>query len=318
MIEVVERIGKIIALVAAIIAAGISANTLLSNRVKDRQLQYSAFRTAVTAEEAYYRALYADYMLLFAKDLDGQQDLKLAKLRGLIAFANRKVPSFVEFDVADAEKLEATARLKQMQATVLNSLGEVEVADPEKQAQITQLLFSGKVSKIATVTEASAAATQKPATDAEPPVRAAKGEAIVRLSPVSQTGWDVDLFWCSGPDGAVNAEIAKKLGASLSEPAKSGRAIAPGVTLGQIRVRSVSATYPAAGAQAGRRVVYDSGPGEGDAATAIGTSLNAALGSENGAPFTLVEASRRRTQWYISAFVCAPRAAPVSRAAPAP
>ena len=51
MIEVVERIGKIIALVAAIVAAGISANTLLSTRFKDRQLQYNAFRTAVTAEE---------------------------------------------------------------------------------------------------------------------------------------------------------------------------------------------------------------------------------------------------------------------------
>lgn len=314
MIEVVERIGKIIALVAAIVAAGISANTLLSTRFKDRQLQYNAFRTAVTAEETYYKALYTDYMLLFSTDLDAQQPLKFAKLRGLIAFANRKLPSFVEFDVARREKEEANARLKQMQATVLNGLGEIDVPDPQQKAQVARLLFSGKVAQVSVQVVPTPPATG----DSQAPAPATVRESVVRLSPVSATGWDVDLFWCNGSGADANAQIARQLGASLAEPAKSGRSIAPGVTLGQIRVRSISATYPAAGRSVGRRVVYDSGIGERDAATAVLTTLNAALGGGNGAPFTLVE-GKRATKWYVSAFVCTPRVPlAVSPAAPAP
>lgn len=308
-VGIVERIGKIIALVAAIIAAGISANTLLSNRVKDRQLQYTAFRNAVTAEEGYYRTLYEDSMQLFSKKLDTEPELKFARHRGLIAFANRDVPTFREFDVDRAEKRWAWIRLRRMQAAVQNTLSEVKVANDEQKAQVAQLLFNGKVTNIDPAPQ-DTATRQNPVTPGIEPGPKGEKPSLV-LAPTSSTGWDVDVFWCLGPTATNNYQTALRLGSDLARLANTGRAIAPGVILGRVRVRSVTLDYNARTAkpELGWRIVADGGLGEREAATALKNSLDAAV-SEQKQSFTVANAGGR-TRWYLSVFICpvpAPRA----------
>lgn len=303
MTDIVDRLGRTIAIVTGIIAATVSANTLLTTCSKQETERYAAFRTAALSEENYWKSLYDDYLTVFGDEFANRQDRKRAKILALYTISQRKLPDFVEFDVPDAEKAQAVERLTVMQAGLLNGLEEQGSTDPILKELLARRSFAGKV-------QTRAAATEPPPAPPPPPVPAKEGAppaapeaTILTLSPNSPTGWDVDLFWCQGAGEGANYEVARTLGDGFATLAKTGRSIAPGVTVGRVRVRPASPGFqqlPNSPARA-TWVVYDTGPGEVEAATALQQALNAAT---NRARFGLVGSGGRRTRWYLSAFVC--------------
>src|SRR5690349_5678314 len=222
MSDAIDRLGRSITIVTAIIAATVSATSLLSNCSKQESERYSAFRTAVGNEDDHWKALYDDYLSTFGADFTANPERKRAKIVALFTIAQRKLPSFTEFAVDDKEKDEAIARLTAMQTGLLNSLEQQGAGDPELARQLAARSYAGKLR-----IESPGAATQSSASPADAPKEPVRRE-IVELTHDSPTGWDVDLFWCDGPAGEANYRLAKAVGESLAGPAQIGRSIAPG------------------------------------------------------------------------------------------
>lgn len=296
MSDTIDRLGRSITIVTAIIAATVSATSLLGNCSKQESERYAAFRAAVTVEDNHWKALYDDYLSTFGGDFVTNPERKRAKIVALFTIAQRKLPSFTEFAVDKEEKEEAIVRLTAMQTGLLNSLEQQGAGDPELARQLGARSYAGKLR-----IESPGAATQSSASVAEKPSEPVRRE-IVELTRESPTGWDVDLFWCDGSKGEANYRLAMAVGDSLAAPAKIGRSISPGVTLGRIRVRPAPPSLQRGeGPARATWVVADRSEGELSAATAIQVAINNGLGRPL---FGLGNSNGTSTRWYISAFVC--------------
>ncbi|MDV3457318.1 hypothetical protein RZN05_10020 [Sphingomonas sp. HF-S4] len=129
-----------------------------------------------------------------------------------------------------------------------------------------------------------------------PPAEVTLGPQLIARGPDS--GWDVDLFWCAGPGEAGNYAAARQAGILLGIEAARGRAIAPGVRVGRVRLRTVReqgrANWPA-----GFYAVSDGGDGEDAAANAAATFLTSkqlAVGRK--------QSQGKPTASYFSIFAC--------------
>lgn len=328
MADPIERVGKSVTILAAIIGVVISVNTVFANRVKTdadaviaaaklKSENYAAFRGAVTRDELYWQSLYDQFLTIFGKDFGAQPEARRAKLIALYTLAQHPLPSFDEFAVPAAEKRTALDRLTTMQAGLLNNIEEQGANDPLLAAELERRSYKGKAAEALPPAPGAnphaAAPTVRPApappvaAPGSPPAATDRAGTIVTLSPLSATGWDLDIFWCEGPDAAANRSTAMQLGNAMAPLAKAGRSIAPGVTLGRIRVRPASIAFqqqprsPAAGAA----IIYDTRPGERQAAQALQSSFNTVLNADR---FVVRGSDGAQTRWYLSAFVCAPAA----------
>ena len=133
------------------------------------------------------------------------------------------------------------------------------------------------------------------------------------LTGPSKDGWDVDVFWCKGPDALLNYRRAVVVSKALADLSTSGRALASGVRLGRVRRRPASEQYQQQEGSPARyaMVVADSGPGEREAAIALRDSANTLLGAPM---LRLGTSTGTPTRWYLSMFVCAPATAPAGPA----
>lgn len=319
MSEAVDRIGRTITIVTAIIAATVSANTLLSTCTKQAFDRYTSFRGAVETEERFWKGLYDDYLTTFGKDFTDNPIHRGQKLIAIHTIAQRDVAQFPEFDVPPTEKAAAVARLDRMKSTLLNSLEDRQSGDPLLARRLQQRSFDAQLTSRAVVAPRGQPAPTPSATGSGSGAgRPAAG--IRQLTPVSDTGWDIDVFWCEGPFAEANQRTADALANAFASFAQSERTIAPGVKLGRVRVRPASPGFQQLpGSPAVRSsVVYDTGPGEAEAGAAVGRLVNGAIGAT--APrFALRRSGGKPTPWYISVFACsgpagtAPRSAAVPR-----
>ena len=304
----IEAAGKFLALVSTVIGLAAAGNTLLASREKQNSDAYSAFRTSVATEERAWRDLYNEYLKTFEEAEFKNAELRKRKLFAYQALASRDVSTFPEFAVDARDRDTARLRIVAIRESLLKSLADSSASDPATAQALQQRTFNTE--------KASAAAEAPPAQGVAPTpgvdTTAGLSREMTALTGQSPTGWDVDLFWCQGNGEAANLRLAWSFGNAFASYARSARPIAPGVTLGRIRVRPLT---PQGWRNIGFRspgVVHDSGPGEREAAEAIRSLVNGSIAA--GQPvFGLGRSLGKPTPWYISVFACPPQA---GRAAP--
>lgn len=311
----IDRAAKWAAAAAALVGVALSANTFIAGFAKEEAARYEAFRTATSNEEKFWKSLWDDYLTVFDEptkanpDPQKESQRRRAKVLAIYTLAQRKLPTFVEFEVDDSEKQEAAQHLSAMQAGLLNSLEE-GAGDPVLRAELLRRSYAGKLDIESNALPAKYSA---PVTlDAErlaPPAPTAQTadfevpSASFELSPPSKIGWDVDLFWCQGPSEKANYRLARGLGESLATFAKSGRSIAPRVALGRVRIRPATVAWQAMAKSPARKswIVHDRGPGEREAAVALQRAINS---SSNEVVMGLGVSDGDLTRWYLTGFIC--------------
>lgn len=114
-------------------------------------------------------------------------------------------------------------------------------------------------------------------------------------------GWDVDVFWCAGPGEERNYSAAWSISTLLGRNAAVKRPLAPGVSLGRVRLRPVREQDRRAWSD-GAYAVYDSGPGEREAAQALSSFVAGKIDLPLGA--RAAPGDQRPSRWYLSVMTC--------------
>ncbi len=294
----VESIGKIVALISAIVGVTISANTLLSSCSKERADNYAAFRTAVSSEEKSWQDLYDNYLKTFEKEQFDNAELRKRKLFAFQAIAVREIASFAEFDVADAEREAARKRIGLTRDALLSSLADNATSDAQTAAALRQRTFTAERA----ATEAAGVSTTPSPGASETPAPASQ-----TLAKETGAGWAVDVFWCDGAMAERNQTAAAALANAFASFSRANRPLAPGIQLGRVRVLKADAeTWRRVGLAPGFYVVMDGGPGERAAAEATQRLVNGSL-APGAARYGLGLSRGTPTPWYISVWVCAPQ-----------
>lgn len=297
----IEKMGKAVALVSAIIGITISGNNFLISRAKDSSDRYAAFRTAVLSEEKSWKELYDEYLKTFEKEQLENEQLRQKKLFALQAIAARDIASFREFDVEDSEREAAFKRVALTRSALLNALSDNRTSDPATADALRRRTFAAEQSIAAKAPEVATGATA-PA--------AGPGDAAMLALPASETlsrdtpkGWAVDVFWCAEDNAQANYAAARSLGTAFASFANAGRPLAAGVTLGRVQIeRADAAAWASMGANPGRYVVRDDGAGEEQAAEAILNLVNDP--ASNTQRFTRGLSGGKPTPWYLSVWIC--------------
>ncbi|MFL6845678.1 MAG: hypothetical protein ACJ8ER_12440 [Allosphingosinicella sp.] len=306
MADTIEKLGRTVAVVAAVIAATVSANTLLTTCAQRNLDRYAGFRAAVGSEEAYWKSLYDDYLTIFGPDFTADAKRRREKVLALYTLAQRTPASFTEHDVSESEKQEAARRIEIMQTRLLNSLDEQGADDPILKAELERRSYKGKQARIAAAAPSGTAPAPAPVVAPPPQPQSSPPRPVTEvLTGESATGWDVDLYWCQGAGEGDHYRLARGLGDYFAEISRSGRSIGPGVTLGQIRTRpATSAQYAGLRFPApGNWVIWDSGAGEEAAAQALlqAAGNSAIPGATDARP---IHSNGKPTRWRLSAFFC--------------
>lgn len=152
------------------------------------------------------------------------------------------------------------------------------------------------------VTLAEAAAP----TPAQPEALTAEQESL-RQARIN-LGWDVDVFWCAGPYGAANRELAEQMGAALNAQRErqlsgpAGSVADVGFALGRLRVRELREEVNARPGYGVTRNEVRAEIGERE----VGAELRSFL---SGAVAVSVEpgTSGTPTPYYLSVFACGAR-----------
>jgi hypothetical protein len=118
----------------------------------------------------------------------------------------------------------------------------------------------------------------------------------------SPTGWDVDIFWCQGPNDKEMSSRAITIQKSLAELARKREPLAAGVSLGKIRLRPLTAQMRQQGSWFDTRdtFVYDKGAGDAVAAAAMQSYIQ----QNTGLVLERKLSQSGPTKWYVSAMVC--------------
>jgi hypothetical protein len=335
-----ERIARGLTLAATIVGIFVTLNTLLSNCARDGIDRASGFRSAVQAEEKFWSGLYDQYLkAVSAAEPDPER--RRTQLIAIAMLATHKNPDFDEFGAwydfgGDTAAADATADLNRLRQVLHDALKDPRSSSPEVAEEIGFFLdekaalrerATGKrqaddpppaVTVNARAATVAAAETQAPL----PATMPATGDVLARPQPGSRilaagsaTGWDVDVFWCMGGAEAQTFNRGLRIATSLAEAAQTNTPLAPGVSLGRIRLRSLPVAQQQGGYfyTNGNAVVADSRKGESEAAQALGRFVQV----EAGTPLRQVTSTGVPTTWYLSVFVCPPRASAPAVAAAA-
>ena len=143
--------------------------------------------------------------------------------------------------------------------------------------------------------EAPAAGTVDAAPTPNLPVQAPN--APLTLNVGSSRGWDIDVFYCDGL--ASNFDNAEKVANKLVEQARAAKDLAPGFTLGRIRLRALG---DESNSKSGYQVFGNEIRAE-VSETDQGNALATFLAKSNAGNFAIRQ-SPLATPWYLSVFVC--------------
>lgn len=299
--------GKL-ATLGAIVTAIVGFNSALTSCSKDTVARYEAFRGAVTTEESFWKDRYTEYVAISSEQ---NKDVRRQKLFAIAALAQHPVPSFAEYSFGlmdpGKERKEAVTRLSAMRETLLAALATDRTGDPAVAAAVQQSVAFER--EQAETVSAAAAPDQTPAPGLKPDVVTAQVDITPTTVPQTlslgkPSGWDIDLFWCAGGGDETekrNYALALDRARRLGSASTAGRPVAPGVTLGRIRLRVLpelkqGGRYPALGS--GNTLSVDGGNGEPEAAAAVLSLLNKVQPAFNQA------ASDAGSRFYLSGYVC--------------
>ncbi len=299
-LEVISRNVAVLGSVIALIAGG---NTFLNGLAHDRVEKSTAFRQALSAEEVYWKARYDDYLATFGGDL--KDDARVAKRLAIYQLAQHTLPDFAEFDVPKTTKTGAIAELTSMKTSLLAALASKEASGSAVSTALSDDDFkANEATTVRSVTGASAPSAPDTAAVARSAAALPTTQLLTTtvLAVGRPRGWDIDVFWCRGPNESATYITASTAAASLAQLSTANTPIAPGVALGRIRLRPLPVeinSQPGYGL-AGNVVRPENRSDEMSAAQALLRTLNAAQPTG----FT-VSIARSRTPWYISVFACA-------------
>lgn len=297
--QVISRITGWVTGFGALIAAFLAINSAIVACSDERAARYTAFRTAVGAEEEYWKGLLGDYQATFDLAMMDNEQGRERKLFAINVLADHEVPSFTEHAVDQAARTQATQRLLAMRKSLKDALqNKTASGDAVAEASRNRSYLESQTAVERTRADAEGSPPSSAEISAPPPAITFSYQTRV-LSVGDPRGWDVDVLWCQGDFEEQRFSRAVSAGLSLAAKADSLKNIAPSVRLGQIRLVSLpTAAQPAqGGAQRGDFVVFGPETGEQAAAQAIA----------NVAGPTVFAPMRQagRSQWYVSVFSCA-------------
>jgi hypothetical protein len=300
-----EALSGPVAKISAIVAALVAFNTSITTWSNGTVQRYAGFRSAVTAEETFWKERFDDYFEALA--LDPSSPNRRAKLSALSILADHQIPDFKEyrlglFDDVEAKKT-ATERLRAMQKNLRDAIAEPAASDSVVAAERKVVnAFDVEQSAVGQKPDVTQQAAQ-----ARPEIKVSPAPTPSRdtqlLAAGDPNGWDVDVFWCAGrePEQGIY-ESARKVAERLADAAGPGASRPEGLEkLGRIRLRVLPELRQGAGKgypDSGAVIRFEPGGPEAAAATALRTLI------DPGARVFSLEPVRTRTEWYLSVFVC--------------
>ncbi len=309
-----ETITSRVTVLGGIVAAIVTLNSGLSSCSKDNIERYSTFRTAVDSEEKFWAGLYDQYLATFEPLPEGanpeaEKTKRAEKVKAIQALTSHAVPDFKEHQLglfwnATAAQHQASTNIAAIKKGLVDALSRS--GDPQVAQSTQAAIFQADEAQIVRTPTAAQAAQSS----AEPVAVAQQSvQTGAVISYQSQTlalgdpkGWDIDVFWCAGPNEATLYGKAGAVAQQLANAANgTGSKLPAGdLLVGRIRLRSVPAKlqgngYPATGLW----IRIDGGDGEKVAGTALINFLN----TSQSTPFKL-SLIERKTNWYLSVFVC--------------
>jgi hypothetical protein len=312
-------LGPGIAFASVLVSATIGFASWHNSNIQQEASMFTNFYGRSGGEEAFWKALYDDYLGTFDERFESRPEWRRARLLAIFELArSREIPAFEEFRLPQPRREYWTRRLTEIRTSLYNGLDERAAADPALRAELVRRGFGGDGARSE---DRPANATENAAPAAEPrapPVitaaistqaavvnslRAPAADDPEKLSEASESGWDVDVFWCRGARQDENYRRANMLGREFGRLANAGQAIAPGVRLGRVRTRPASIRFQRQPSSAASRtwVIADNGEGEAEAAAAVRASANVLLGQELVGAGTSIGTP---TRWYLSMFLC--------------
>jgi hypothetical protein len=334
--------GVLISASGLVVSGANFLSTRETNAAKLKADQFAAFRSARDAEDLFWKNAFSDFLGLFDPSARSDDTLRDARLLALVDLVQgHAIPDFEEFegDVPKKTRCAVIIRAEDNRVKLINGLDEQTRGDPDLIGKFVARTAGGRTAfspdcaderkemAARTAPEPAKAASEIAERDQEasvvesgpapPPVptasvstsvplgtETAPRESQVRaLSQASSDGWDVDVFWCRGPQQDLNYRRAVMLSSNFAELSRSGRAIAAGVKLGRIRIRPAELDFQQREGSPARwaSVIADSRAGEQEAAAAVRDSANILLGQPL---LRLGRSVGAPTPWYLSLFLC--------------
>lgn len=299
----VERLVKTIGVVVGgIVAINAGVTALLSESVA----RASSFRTAVSSEEAYWRGLYQDYLATFDKDIAADEARREAHYQTIASLAEHPVPDFAEFNffVSASARADARDRLAQMQWDLKTTLldpknGPAKTITANQQQIFEQEQFA--VEARPADRDARQSAIESAPAPVAGKVSASRLSYATRVLAVGKSnGWDIDIFWCQGPDEGVHFAQAVNVATLLGNKSSAGERVG-GEILGRVRLRSLPKDVQSKPEYAPRGPIIVA---DNAAEKALAKGITDALAAAR-TPVTFQHVpGASGTAWYIGAFVC--------------
>lgn len=312
-------LGPGIAFAGVLVSAAIGYASWHNGSIQQEASMVSNFYERSGDEEAFWKGLYDDYLATFDERFEQRPAWRKARLIAIFELAGtREIPSFEEYSVPFPRRAYVKQRLTEIRSSLYNGLEEQAENDRDLQNELIRRGFGSNKPKNSEPPLATAEIVAPAATPpAAPAITAAistpvavnsaltapAGDDAKDYSPPSDSGWDLDIFWCRGALANENYQRADVLATEFGALARAGRALAPGVRLGRVRARPASIAYQQLPKSAAVRpwVIADRGAGEAEAAAAVRVSANTLLGRELIGAGT---STGRPTKWYLSLFLC--------------
>lgn len=329
--EPAHPIMKAVGILSAVIGLFVTLNTFLTGCAQQGIENAKAHREAIRFEETYWSDLFQRF--LNASSTRGENDgSQRAEMLSIAYLSQREQPSFSEYQRNDwfahdiSHEADHLGKLKDDLDEALRQFAadnpevgqdillylddrenarEREDAPPPEDSR-RQRLAVPEVTQEAVIQTRQAQMAQTSLAPVLPTgtqgfaLEPQLGSAV--LSSGVKSGWDIDVFWCTGPDARRNYNIGARVSDELAQQAESSRPIARGLAVGRVRLRSLSESAQETGryATGGDFVVYDSGKGEEQAARQLTRFAN----SRTDASLRTRGSRGQLTPYYLSVFIC--------------
>lgn len=320
LVRVTSRLNSVGALATAIVGLCSTMFACSADNIK----RNDAFISALSAQEKQWQGLYDQFFAAISVKEDS--DLRDKRLLSICQFSDRQIPDFSEhrlgyFWLLDDEKRQKAAseqlnKLKLSLRTALATEGvgtrasvdcilnrQAEAAADESELRAREVPDTSQVGAKVTKRELSETVSQVRSSQtviAQANVEKRLPETTLTLTVGARDGYDIDIFWCDGPNAARFRQNAQRVAGLLTDDSRNKRKLGDLYTIGRIRLRplsiqnQLSGKYPASGFEV-RGDKYE------DKMLALLTKrLNAQTDVGPFIPFV----SGSDTKWYLSVFVC--------------
>ena len=320
---VFDRLKNFGAVVTAVVGLASTMFACSADNIK----RNDAFTATVATQEKQWQSLYDQYFSALAAK-DDSDGLREKRLLSICQFSNRIVPNFSEhklgyfwiFDRGTRQE-EANDQLEKLKTGLRTALATDGIGTPasvecvldQKREQdedtrnlrerVAQVVTPGQpesVSKVVQRETASRVRNSAAVVKSPQLTNTAPSQATLTLAVGDPRGYDIDVFWCVGPDDRLRQKSAEIVAALLTSQAKARAKIADGFLVGRVRLRplaidkQLSGSYPSSGFEV-RGDSYE---------RTIAEQLRSFLNKSSGVgPFSSFE-SGLDTKWYLSVFVC--------------